>query len=146
MVNRAQTPHSHPTKRLEPVWKLNWVAQATGLCRPATRRTERRRHSFAPRCRLIPKRQPRSFRSASRRPGRASGPFHPFSDRLLDNSYLELLLAPSRWKSTFRLNFCAALPMPSAIRRSFNLTKSFSRLKKSRTSSWRVASISPDRS
>ena len=59
-------------------------AQAVRLCRPATRRTEGPRlvqpgrSAFSWRCSL-------PFRSASRRPGRASRPHHPFFDHALRN-------------------------------------------------------------
>src|SRR5881409_4021592 len=60
--------------------EIGWVAQATGLCRPATRRTEREGHP-----QLVMTAcwsgQPLPFRSAGRRPGRASGPRHPFLKR-----------------------------------------------------------------
>jgi len=53
-----------------------WVAQATSLCRPATRRTERkaRLDSVVARFSVRP---PPPFRSAGRRPERAGRPHHP---------------------------------------------------------------------
>ena len=63
-----------------------WVAQATGLCRPATRRTEReghRRPTRSARCSA----QPGSFRSAGRRPGRAGRPCHPFFRHALNSAH-----------------------------------------------------------
>ena len=54
-----------------------WVAQATGLCRPATRRTERAAHRQPIRAANCV-RQPCSFRSAGRRPAQAGRPCHPF--------------------------------------------------------------------
>src|SRR6266404_4697107 len=59
-----------------------WVARATGLCHPATRRTERERQlepmdtAFSQRC-------SRKFRSAGRRPEGAGRPRHPFSKEAL---------------------------------------------------------------
>src|SRR5687767_5638485 len=54
------------------------VAQGTRLCRPATRRTERER-KFKPMDTALLLSCTRQFRSAGRRPGRASRPRHPFS-------------------------------------------------------------------
>src|SRR5881397_2957874 len=57
--------------------EIAWVAQATGLCRPATRRTEwggRRQRMTTTYCAV----QPCSFRSAGRRPARAGRPCYPF--------------------------------------------------------------------
>src|SRR5437867_9221878 len=62
-----------------------WVAQATGLCRPATRRTEWGAHRQRIRTAFCWA-QPCSFRSAGRRPGRASGPRYPFSKHALRSS------------------------------------------------------------
>src|SRR5437016_8408716 len=58
------------------------VAQATRLCRPATRRTERERQ-FEPVGTAFSQRSSRQFRSAGRRPGRAGRPRHPFSKQAL---------------------------------------------------------------
>jgi len=65
--------------------EIGWVAQATGLCRPATRRTEREGHRqlMMTACSSGP---PLPFRSAGRRPGRASGPHHPFFKHALNGS------------------------------------------------------------
>ena len=52
------------------------VAQATRLCRPATRRTERE-DRFKPVRTASKKTDTPQFRSAGRRPGRASRPRHP---------------------------------------------------------------------
>src|SRR5437867_8250558 len=54
-----------------------WVAQATGLCRPATRRTEWGAHRQRIRAAFCWA-QPCSLRSARRRPERAGRPSHPF--------------------------------------------------------------------
>jgi len=54
------------------------VARATGLCRPATRRTERQRCSESGKARRFSS-SLRSFRSAGRRPERAGRPHYPFS-------------------------------------------------------------------
>jgi len=51
--------------------------QILGLCRPATRRTEREGHRQPMRPAFCSA-QPRSFRSAGRRPARAGRPCHPF--------------------------------------------------------------------
>ena len=59
-----------------------WVARATGLCLPATRRKERERQ-FEPMGTAFSLRCPRQFRSAGRRPGRAGRPRHPFSKQAL---------------------------------------------------------------
>jgi len=58
------------------------VAQATRLCRPATRRTEPERQ-FAPMGTGFSQRCSLQFRSAGRRPGRAGRPRHPFSKQAL---------------------------------------------------------------
>ena len=58
------------------------VARATGLCRPATRRTERERQ-FEPIGTAFSQRCSRKFRSAGRRPGRAGRPRHLFSKQAL---------------------------------------------------------------
>src|SRR6266542_530464 len=54
-----------------------WVAQATRLSRPATRRTERGLPR-EPMGAVFSQREPAPFRSAGRRPGRASRPRYPF--------------------------------------------------------------------
>jgi hypothetical protein len=58
------------------------VAQATRLCRPATRRTGRERH-FEPMGTAFLQCCPQQFRSAGRRPERADRPHHPFSKQAL---------------------------------------------------------------
>src|SRR5437773_9367657 len=58
------------------------VAQATRLCRPATRRTERKQRFEVMRT-AFSQRGSVKFRSAGRRPGRASRPRHPFSKHAL---------------------------------------------------------------
>src|SRR5438093_6737398 len=59
-----------------------WVAQATGLCRQATRRTEWGAHRQRIRTDFCWA-QPCSFRSAGRRPERAGRPCYPFFKRAL---------------------------------------------------------------
>ena len=54
------------------------VAQATRLCRPATRRTERKQRFEVMRT-AFSERGSLPFRSSGRRPGQASRPRHPFS-------------------------------------------------------------------
>jgi len=58
------------------------VAQATRLCRPATRRAERERQ-FEPMGAAFSQRCSPQFRSAGRRPGRASRLRHLFSKQAL---------------------------------------------------------------
>src|SRR5712692_10643178 len=67
-----------------------WVAQATGLYRPATRRAEREARPEAIRTGLL-KEAASIFRSASRRPERASRPCYPFSGHALSNTRLSVL-------------------------------------------------------
>jgi len=83
---------------LRPCLEIGWVAQATGLCRPATRRTEREGH---PQLMMTAcwSGQPLPFRSAGRRPGRASGPRHPFFKHALRQSS-RVLNSPSHFRST----------------------------------------------
>src|SRR5881394_2654525 len=69
------------------------VAQATRLCRPATRRTERERE-FEPMGMVFSPWRRLQFRSAGRRPWRAGHPRHPFSKQALtgfarDNKRIE---------------------------------------------------------
>ena len=59
-----------------------WVAQATGLCRPATRRTERVGRPYATLSGLFNP-SSLSFRSASRRPERAGRPHYPLFKQAL---------------------------------------------------------------
>ena len=59
-----------------------WVAQATGLCRPATRRAERGARPEAIKEGLLPG-AAAPFRSAGRRPARAGRPCSPFSGHAL---------------------------------------------------------------
>src|SRR5437867_10723415 len=70
------------------------VAQATRLCRPATRRTAQK-----PRFELIrtafSQRGSGQFRSAGRRPGRASRPRHPFSTHAPNVFVAFLLVCPA---------------------------------------------------
>ena len=61
------------------------VAQATRLCRPATRRTEPERQ-FKSRGTAFSQRSSRQFRSAGRRPERAGRPRHPFLKQALSCS------------------------------------------------------------
>jgi hypothetical protein len=78
------TPRARPTIRF-------WVAQATGLYRPATRRAERGAHSNSIKTGLL-KEAAAIFRSASRRPARAGRPCHPIAGpalRLLDSANAE---------------------------------------------------------
>ena len=68
----------HPDGTLRACLEITfWVAQATGLCRPATRRTEWEAHRQRIRTAFCWA-QPCSFRSAGRRPERAGRPCYPF--------------------------------------------------------------------
>src|SRR5438093_4376778 len=67
-----------------------WVAQATRLYRPATRRTARKQWFEAIRS-VFSQRGSAQFRSAGRRPGRASRPRHPFSRHGLSRYKVESL-------------------------------------------------------
>src|ERR1035437_7004302 len=59
-----------------------WVVQATGLCRPATRRTERVGRPYATLTGFFDP-SSLSFRSASRRPERAGRPHYPLFKQAL---------------------------------------------------------------
>jgi len=71
------------------------VAQATSLCRPATRRTESTECPRPIPARLSSLGSRLSFRSAGRRPGRASRPRYPFFGQALSLSPLLLGLMAS---------------------------------------------------
>ena len=70
------------------------VAQATRLCRPATRRTERQQR-FEPTGAAFSQSDSPQFRSAGRRPKRASRPLYPlqlfFSGELSSWFWLEFI-------------------------------------------------------
>src|SRR5213594_4353556 len=72
----------------------SWVAQATGLCRPATRRTEWAGHRRLMRT-AESSGQPGSFRSAGRRPERAGRPCYPFFKHALRDQ--SLLTSAATW-------------------------------------------------
>jgi hypothetical protein len=73
-----------------------WVAQATGLYRPATRRAERGWQPQPINTGLLE--EPASvFRSASRRPARAGRPCYPFSGGALSALPSRCSLAPPGW-------------------------------------------------
>ena len=81
---KSHSPTDLPTpRRLRACLKNRFrVAQATRLCRPATRRTERGQR-FAPMNTGLLNYCARQFRSAGRRPERASRPLYPFSKHTL---------------------------------------------------------------
>src|SRR2546425_7431731 len=68
------------------------VAQATRLCRPATRRTEREQRFEALRTAFSKPGSPQ-FRSAGRRPGRATRPRYQFSKHVLRAAIIALVCA-----------------------------------------------------
>ena len=69
---------------------VTWVAQATSLCRPATRRTEREQWLELMGTRSWPDSLP-PFRSAGRRPGRVSRPRYPIMNHALSCASFALL-------------------------------------------------------
>src|SRR5206468_4344887 len=74
------------------------VAQAIRLCRPATRRPEGE-GQFEPLVTPFSQRYSPQVRSASRRPGRAGRPRHPFSKQALRRRWPE--------KGAKKLSICA---------------------------------------
>jgi hypothetical protein len=76
----ANRRHAFPLRACQDI--RFWVAQATGLCRPATRRAERGACTEAITTGLL-KEAASIFRSASRRPERASRPCYPIFGRAL---------------------------------------------------------------
>jgi hypothetical protein len=82
------------------------VAQATRLCRPATRRTERKRRFELMRT-AFSQRGSGQFRSAGRRPWRASRPRYPFPKHAL--SAVEEGTAWQDCRRAFRIQFSACV-------------------------------------
>lgn len=75
MNNKATKQRS--AENLEALFKSGWVAQATRLCRRATRPTKWEETFFWRTTRIL-RNDFSPFRAASRQPARASCPFHPF--------------------------------------------------------------------
>ena len=89
----------------------SWVAQATRLCRPATRRTEGDQRFQSMETAFWQCRSPQ-FRSAGRRPGRASRPRHRFFRQALSqrdaaiNGLMRAIWLCRGWRRGGRFKIC----------------------------------------
>jgi hypothetical protein len=78
-------------RRVSPAIRF-WVTRVTGRCRPATRRAERGASRDRIKARLL-KGTASIFRSAGRRPARASRPCHPFSLNTFNRKSLHQIMS-----------------------------------------------------